>query len=82
MPTVGTRALKMRDQNMMPNDKDKQLQLLPQDNSYQTMAAFAADYNVRRGRSAGLVFRVVHGLVQQEPSRSWFCTCMNMCCGK
>jgi hypothetical protein len=35
-------------------DKDKVTALLPQDNTYATLAAFAADYNVRGGGAGGV----------------------------
>ena len=53
MPNAGARALKMRDASAMLNEKDKQLHLLPQDNTYLTLASQAADYNVRGGPGGG-----------------------------
>ncbi len=46
LPTVGLRALKMRDHSTMVNEKDKQLHLVPQDSTYITAATLAAEYNV------------------------------------
>lgn len=46
LPNAGSRALKMRDGNATLAEKEKQMGLLPQDNTYLTMAAQAADFNV------------------------------------
>lgn len=47
LPNAGSRALKMRDGNATLAEKEKQMGLLPQDNTYLTLAAQAADFNVR-----------------------------------
>lgn len=46
LPNAGSRALKMRDGNATLAEKEKQMGLLPQDNTYLTLAAQAADFNV------------------------------------
>eukprot|EP00775_Hariotina_reticulata_P004086 gene4086-4333_t len=46
LPSTGTKALRMRDGNANIGDKEKQQGLLPQDNTYLTLAMQAADYNV------------------------------------
>ena len=46
LPNSGVRALKQRDSSSALSEKDKQMSLLPQDNTYQTTASFAADFNV------------------------------------
>lgn len=46
LPNSGTKALKLRDGQSNISDKEKQLGLLPQDNTYLTLAAQAADFNV------------------------------------
>jgi hypothetical protein len=46
LPNTGSKALKMRDGNANIGDKEKQLGLLPQDNTYMTLAMQAADFNV------------------------------------
>jgi len=46
LPNSGVRALKQRDSSLALSEKDKQMSLLPQDNTYQTTASFAADFNV------------------------------------
>jgi protein transport protein SEC24 len=47
LPNAGSRALKMRDGNATLAEKEKQMGLLPQDMTYLTLAAQAADFNVR-----------------------------------
>lgn len=47
LPNSGTKALKMRDSNSNMPEKEKQMGLLPQDMTYMTLAALAADFNVR-----------------------------------
>lgn len=47
LPNCGTKALKLRDGQSNVSDKEKQTGLLPQDNTYMTLSAQAADYNVR-----------------------------------
>lgn len=46
LPNAGSRALKMRDGNATLAEKEKQMGLLPQDNTYLSLAAQAADFNV------------------------------------
>jgi hypothetical protein len=46
LPNAGSRSLKMRDGNATLAEKEKQMGLLPQDNTYLTLAAQAADFNV------------------------------------
>jgi protein transport protein SEC24 len=49
LPNSGSRALKMRDGGAANvSDKERQAALLPQDNTYLTLAAAAADFNVRQ----------------------------------
>lgn len=48
LPNTGVKALKMRDGNATLAEKEKQMGLLPQDNTYLTLAAQAADFNVSR----------------------------------
>lgn len=48
LPNAGSRALKMRDGNATLAEKEKQMGLLPQDNTYLTLAAQAADFNVSK----------------------------------
>lgn len=47
LPNCGTKALKLRDGQSNVSDKEKQTGLLPQDMTYLTLAAQAADFNVR-----------------------------------
>jgi len=46
LPNTGSKALRMRDSNATLAEKEKQMGLLPQDNTYLTLAAQAADFNV------------------------------------
>lgn len=62
LPNAGSKALKMRDGNATLAEKEKQMGLLPQDNTYLTMAAQAADFNVG-GRVSGVL-----GLSATEPA--------------
>jgi protein transport protein SEC24 len=48
LPSSGIKALKMRDSSGSMAEKEKQMGLLPQDNTYLTLAAQAADFQVRR----------------------------------
>jgi protein transport protein SEC24 len=50
LPSSGIKALKMRDSSGSMAEKEKQMGLLPQDNTYLTMAAQAADFQVRRSQ--------------------------------
>lgn len=45
-PVAGARALKIRDMTPLMNEKDKQATLVPADNTFYTLAATAADYQV------------------------------------
>jgi hypothetical protein len=47
LPSSGIKALKMRDGSGSMAEKEKQMGLLPQDNTYMTLAAQAADFQVR-----------------------------------
>jgi hypothetical protein len=47
LPNTGSKALKMREGGASLAEKEKQMGLLPQDNTYLTLAAQAADFNVR-----------------------------------
>ncbi|KAI8470003.1 MAG: Sec23/Sec24 trunk domain-containing protein [Monoraphidium minutum] len=46
LPNSGVRSLKIRDHAALVNEKDKQQHLVPQDNTFYTVAAGAADYQV------------------------------------
>jgi hypothetical protein len=47
LPNSGVKALKMRDSSSNMAEKEKQMGLLPQDQTYLTLAAQAADFQVR-----------------------------------
>lgn len=82
LPNCGTRSLKLRDGNINVSDKEKQMELLPQDLTYMTLASQAADFNVRARNMDGRVScrgATTVVLCTAEPANYVYLLCCRVC---